>query len=214
MISWAIGGRASEFGRVKLPLPTARQRLEENKDEGKLMSRRVNRTSKLIAALGVFSLMMGLSIPKVSAEVITFSDAQYSGRYGCVVSSDHDFFTAVVKYNPDGAGGYLVGIMIASLNNFALYNTAAPAGQFCTYFLDTAASAYSIDSTGAGFETLSWLPSVTNNGACLPTVAWTDETAIVLRNLTEGLGRNTISSDFTSNNLLDEDLSGHGTCLK
>jgi hypothetical protein len=178
------------------------------------MSRRVNRTSKLIAALGVFSLMMGLSIPKVSAEVITFSDAQYSGRYGCVVSSDHDFFTAVVKYNPDGAGGYLVGIMIASLNNFALYNTAAPAGQFCTYFLDTAASAYSIDSTGAGFETLSWLPSVTNNGACLPTVAWTDETAIVLRNLTEGLGRNTISSDFTSNNLLDEDLSGHGTCLK
>jgi hypothetical protein len=147
--------------------------------------------------------------------VTTFTAAQYSGRYGCTVASNNDIFTGVIKYNPDGAGGYAAtGILIGTINNFAVFNPLAPAGQFCTWFLEPAASVYSIDSTGVGFETLSWTASIANPVGCTPPAlaVFVDQDAIVLRNLTEGGA--SISSDFTDTNLFGLGVNGHGSCLK
>jgi hypothetical protein len=178
------------------------------------MSSSQNRIATLIAALGAFGFMTALWVPRASAQVTSFSDSNYTGRYGCEISFDEDFFTAVYKYNPNGAGGYANGTLIGSLNNFAVYNDAAPASQFCTYFLETAASAYSVDSTGIGSETLSWTPSVANNAACPG--AFIDETFIALRNITNAIGAS-IHADIADRNLFGIDPpgdAGHGICVQ
>jgi len=203
---------------VNLPLPAARKCAEEKKDEGKGMSTYQNRTAKLIAALGILGLMMVCSVPKVSAQVTTFSDANYSGRYGCELSFDEDFFTAVYKYNPDGAGGYANGTMIGSLNNFVTpYDNTNPAGQFCTFFLETAASAYSVAANGIGNEILLWTPSIANPAGC-PIFGFIDETFIALRNITSGPPAGaSIRAEVADRNLFGIDPlgdAGHGSCLK
>jgi hypothetical protein len=169
----------------------------------------------VIAALGVFGFMNTLWALRASAQD-TFSDANYSGRYGCEISFDEDFFTAVYKYNPNGAGGYANGTLIGSLNNFAVFDNTAPASQFCTYFLKTAPSVYSIDSTGVGSETLSWTPSVTNNLACPG--AFTDETFIVLHNISQNDQNGaSIRAEVADRNFFGIDPggnAGHGTCVK
>jgi len=69
------GRRTSGSGQVNLPLPVVWRCREENKDEGKNMSKNENRRSKLITALGLVGLMLGLSAPMVSAQVATFTSA-------------------------------------------------------------------------------------------------------------------------------------------
>jgi len=168
------------------------------------MSRNGNRILKLIAALGVFGLMMAFSVARVSA----FSDANFKGSYACSDSSDADFFTAVFQYTPDGAGGYSTGTLVASLDPFFPFNPSAPASQFCTYFLQTAASAYSIDTTGLGFETLSWTPSVANNPLCPGTFINESQTALG-NELKSGIAS---TAEYSDDNLLDIGDPGHGTC--
>jgi hypothetical protein len=185
------------------------------KDEGKRMSRHGNRISKLIAALGVFALVMALAVPRVGAQVTTFSTANYTGPYACTIASDFDFFTAVIQYSPDGAGGYTTGTLVASSSAFdgIGFDQATPASNYCTWFLEPSASAYSIDSTGLGFETLSWTPSVANNVNCVG--AFTDEDAIALRNLTNPTA--SIRAEVADGNLFgfgaSDDFAGHGSCL-
>jgi hypothetical protein len=202
------------FSRVDLPLPATRQCPEGNKDEGKRMSRNQNRISKVIAAVGLLGLLVGLSAPRVSAqtnEVVAFSNAVYAGRYACTTASDDDFFTAVIKYNPNGSGAYSDGILIASLNAFAPFGTATPSASFCTYALDLAASSYSIGTDGTGFESLSWVAATTNNGAC--PASFIDQTSIALRNITDTTGAIT-RAEFATADLLGRDEPGHGFCLK
>jgi hypothetical protein len=201
--------RWGECGRVNLPLPVD---AGDKRDKGKRMFRNGNRLSKLIAVVGVVSLMMALLVSRASAQVTTFSNKNYNGSYACRDASDFDFFTAVFQYTPNGAGGYTTGTLVATLNNFTGFDSAAPAAQFCTFLLQTAASAYSIDTTGLGFETLTWLPSAGNNAACFPAAFFVNQTQIALRNLTSSNGA-TIRAEFSDDNLLDEDDPGHGTCV-
>jgi hypothetical protein len=154
--------------------------------------------------------MMALLISRASAQVTSFSNKNYSGSYSCRDASFDDFFTAVFQYTPDGGGSYTSGTLVATLNGFVAFDTSPPAAQFCTYFLQTAASAYSIDTTGLGFETLTWLPSVANNANCPGT--FVNQTQIALRNLTSSNGA-TSRAEFSDDNFLDLDAPGHGTCL-
>jgi hypothetical protein len=172
----------------------------------------------LMAAVGAFGLTMALAVPRVSAQVTTFSTKNYSGNYGCTLKTTLDAISAVIQYHPDGNGGYTSGTLVASLQDFLVaYNPAAPAGQFCTYFLQTGASAYSIDSTGVGFETLSWAPSVANPAGCGPAAGtFIDQDAIVLRNITTPVA--SIRAETADANLFDRGTAappnvGHGSCL-
>jgi hypothetical protein len=203
------------FSRVDLPLPANRQRPEENEDEGKRMSRNRNRISKVIGAMGLLGMLVGLSAPRVSAEsnpVISFSDAVYTGRYVCTTASRFDQFTAVIKYNPNGGGAYSAGTLIASLEPFDLdTDVQPPSMDFCTYFLDRAASSYTVGTDGTGFETLSWLTSPTNPTACPG--SFIDQTSLALRDNTDITGA-VLRAEISSANLLGQGSAGLGFCLK
>jgi hypothetical protein len=167
---------------------------------------------KLIGALGVVGLVMSLGAPRSGAEVSSFSSAIYSNRYVCQLTSDFDFFTAVQKYNPNGAGGYTAGTLIGALNAFDT-DTVGQSG-FCQYTLDTTSSFYTIDGHGLGFEKLVWTAAASNDAAC-PSggASFTDLTAIAVRNVTNINGQ-IIEAEVASNNLLDQGEAGHGYCLK
>jgi len=203
------------FSRVDLPLPATRQCPEGNKDEGKHMSRNQNRISKVITAVGLLGMLVGLSAPRVSAEVTdqvtAFSNKVYVGRYGCTTASDDDFFTAFIKYNPNGSGAYSAGTLIAALTAFTTFVPGAASMQFCTYTLDPAASSYSIGTDGTGFESLSWVAATPPTPGC--PASFIDETSIALRNITDITGAVT-RAEFASANLLGQDEAGHGACLK
>jgi len=177
------------------------------------MSRNEYHISKLITALGVAGLMLGLFAPRVSAQP-PFSNAQYTGRYACSSASDDNFFTAVIKYNPNGNGAYSAGTLVASLEPFdADVDITPPSGDFCFYTLDIPASSYTIGTDGSGFEELVWAPVTTpaNPSGC-PS-SFEDQTAIALRNMLDTTGA-TIRAEFSSANLLGQDEPGHGLCLK
>jgi hypothetical protein len=180
------------------------------------MLRNGNPISKLIAALAVFGLTMALVAPNVSAQVTSFSTKNYNGSYSCRYAAFADFDTAVSQYSPNGSGGYTTGTLVATLNIYLPFAATPPASAFCTYFLQTGESAYSIDTTGVGFETLSWAASVTNNAACPP--SWIDQDQIALRNLTTSNGA-TIRAEVADDDLLPITpadvfpFPGHGTCL-
>jgi len=175
------------------------------------MSRKKNSISKLIAALGVLGLVIGLSAPKASAQAphaeATLSAANYTGRYVCRSASDGDFFTAVTKYNPNGAGRYTAGTLIASDDAFI----GGSASAFCTYTLSTVQSLFTINGHGLGFEKLVWIASSTNPVSCPPN--FIDNTAIALRNLINN-NMAVVEADFSSGNLLAQGKAGHGYCLK
>jgi len=203
--------------RVNLSLPGAQRSRQISEDEGKRMSRNGNRISKLIVALGVFGLSTVVWVPRMSAEVTTFSVKNYNGSYACRYASSDDFFTAVSQYTPNGAGGYTTGTLVETINNFDGFDEAAPASQFCTFFLQPSASFYSIDTTGLGFEELSWIPSVANDPVlCFPTAFFIDQDQIALRNLTSSNGA-TIRAEVSDDNLLGTgtlfSTPGHGTCV-
>jgi hypothetical protein len=169
---------------------------------------------KLIGALGVVGLVMSLGAPRSGAEVSSFSAAIYSNRYVCALTTDFDFQTAVAKYNPNGAGGYTAGTLIASLNGFD--TDAAGQSGFCQYSLDTTSSFYTIDGHGLGFEKLVWTAAASNDTACPdsnPAASFTDLTAIAVRNVTNANGQ-IIEAEVSSDNLLDQGEAGHGYCLK
>lgn len=179
------------------------------------MSKNENRRSKLITALGLVGLMLGLSAPMVSAQVITFSNANYVGRYVCTDAGSHDIFTAVIKYNPNGSGAYSAGTLVAALASYEPFGTAIPSASFCNYTLDIAASSYTIAADGTGFEVLVWVPpsvAPLNDPLCPGT--FTDQTAIGLRNMQDATGIAVIRAEFASANSLNVNDAGHGTCLK
>jgi len=176
------------------------------------MSKNENRRSKLITALGLVGLMLGLSAPMVSAQVVTFSNANYAGRYACTNANHNDNQTAVIRYIPNGFGAYLGGTLTADLTFFAPFGTASPSMSFCDYTLDLAASSYNIAADGTGFEQLVWTAAITNNGAC--PLSFEDQTAIGLRNMQDASGIAVIRAEFASANLLNGNEGGHGTCLK
>jgi len=177
------------------------------------MSRNQNRRSKVIAALAAFGLMIGLGAPRASAQ---FANMFYSGRYACTSVSDDNLFTAIYKYNPNGAGAYNGGTLVAALNQFDAafpFPVVSTTGDFCTYTLNLAASSYIINPDGDGFEQLVWVAptSPPNPGACPG--SFTDQTALGLRNDLNVLGQ-TIRADFASDDLFGDDEPGAGHCLK
>ena len=186
---------------------------EREQDKGNTMSRKLNRKSKIMIGLATFGLLVGLNAPRVSA----LDASNYKGRYGCGVASDEDatlgdFFTAIIRYRPNGSGAYDAGTLVASLTAFATpFPVVSTTGDYCKYALDVAASSYSISSQGTGFEVLSWTASSTNPAAC--PASFIDETAIGLRNDLNAAGQ-TARAEFVSVNLLGEDEAGHGTCYK
>jgi len=182
------------------------------------MSRNENHLSKLITTVGVVGLAISLCAPKVRAGVSSFSNANYTGRYACSAATtatgttNGDFITAVIKYNPNGSGAYSAGTLIAALND-VVTGPVSPSAAFCIFNLDVAASSYTINPDGTGFESLTWTPESATNPPGCPTTAFLDETAIALRNIIATDG-STIRAEFSSANLLGEDEGGHGYCLK
>lgn len=161
-----------------------------------------NRRSPVISAIGFLGLMMSLTASTVSAQ---FSNANYTGRYTCNEASILDFYTAVIRYTPNGAGGYTDGVLIASLEPFA-----SPTMLFCTYLLQPVSN-YAIDTTGVGFEMLTWGAAVGNNALC--PASFVDETATALRSILNANGAS-IRAEFASANLLNSFFPGHGTCVQ
>lgn len=179
------------------------------------MSKNENRRSKLITALGLVGLMLGLSAPMVSAQVVTFSNLNYVGRYACTDAGRSDSLTAVIKYNPNGFGAYSAGTLIASLEPFdGDADVLPPSMDFCFYTLDTAASSYNIAADGTGFEQLVWTAAATNPGPGICPPNFTDQTAIGLRNMEDATGVAVIRAEFASANSILANDAGHGTCLK
>ena len=184
------------------------------------MSRSKNRLVALVAAVGIFGFAMGAWAPVVNAQVSSFSPAIYSGRYICNVTSNADFFTAVIKYNPLGNGKYHAGTLLATANAFG-DGTPGQSG-FCRYSLNTVASTYTVTGQGIGFETLVWNVISGNDpscpcGATTPITgsctSFTDQTTLGVRNLTNANGI-TVSAEIASVNLLDQGEPGRGYCLK
>lgn len=177
------------------------------------MSRRKNSIAKLIATLGVLGLVSGLSAPNASAAPVvphaeaTLSTTNYENRYVCRSASGDDHFTAVTKYNPDGAGKYTAGTLMASDQAFP----GGSASVFCSYSLDTRGSFYTINGHGTGFEKLVWAAAATNSRSCPG--SFIDNTAIALRNLINN-NASVVEADFTDGNLLGQGKAGHGYCLK
>jgi hypothetical protein len=176
------------------------------------MSTRKHRISKLVAALGGVGLLLGLSVPRAGAELSTFSAANFSGRYVCTEASDDDFFTAVIKYGPNGGGAYAAGTLVAAENDFVSPFVSSPSMAFCTYTLDTTGSSYNITSTGFGFEQLVWTLTSTNPN-CTGPASFVDQHIIILRN-TPNAANQVQRADFSSVNNLGETDAGHGTCVK
>jgi hypothetical protein len=169
------------------------------------MSRSKNRLVALVAAVGIFGFAMGAWVPVVNA----FTPAIYSGRYSCNVTSNEDFFTAVIKYNPLGNGKYHAGSLIATANAFG-DGTAGQSG-FCRYSLNTVASQYTVTGQGIGFENLAWTAVAGNDASC--PASFVDQTTLAVRNLTNANGI-TVSAEIASVNLLDQGEPGRGYCLK
>jgi hypothetical protein len=175
------------------------------------MSIRKHRISKLIVALGGVGLLLGLSVPKAGAELNSFSAKNYDGRYICTEASQDDFFTAVIKYGPNGGGAYMSGTLVGAENNFLFPPVDIPALAFCSYSLNLAASSYSINADGSGTEQLVWVQSPVN--ANCPIGSFTDQHFLLLRN-TPNAANQVQRSDFSSVNLFDQADAGHGTCYK
>jgi hypothetical protein len=53
-----------------------------------------------------------------SAPHKSFTDADFGRQSFCAPESDSDFFTAVIKYTPNGRGAYTGGILVGSLDAF------------------------------------------------------------------------------------------------
>jgi hypothetical protein len=187
------------------------------------MSRKDKAVSKLIASLGVFSLVIGFCAPDVSAVANnpavpagSFSAANYSGRYGCVESTgpaigvaagnQGEFASAVMKIKPNGSGGYNATSTL-SANDSAFGGSGT---SFCSYTLTTG-SFYTISGDGTGFEKLIWAASSSNEAIC--PASFTDLRAIALRNLINVNGVS-IDGEFSSVNFLGQISAGHGYCLK
>lgn len=175
------------------------------------MSIRKHRIAKLVAAVGGVGLLIGLSVPRAGAELSTFSSKNYSGRYVCTEASDDDFFTAVIKYGPNGGGAYTAGTLIGAENNFLFPPTDIPALAFCPYDLNLAASSYTISADGHGFEQLVWSQTPVNPNC--PITTFIDQHIIALRN-TPNAQDQVQRADFASVNLFDQADAGHGTCVK
>ena len=173
------------------------------------MSRSKNRLVALVAAVGIFGFAMGAWVPVVNAQVSSFSTAIYSGRYICNVTANEDFYTAVIKYNPQGNGRYHAGTLTASANAFG-DDTAGQSG-FCTYNLNTVGSNYNVTGQGIGFERLVWTADAGNDTTCPG--SFVDQTTLGVRNVTNANGI-TVSAEISSVNLLGNDEPGRGYCLK
>jgi hypothetical protein len=184
----------------------------------KLMPKNKNSTFKLIISLGLVGLVMCFCAPRASAQdgpaavpAGEFTNAIYSGRYVCNVSGNKQgvgtsFYSAVIKYNPNGGGGFSgTGTLRAADDAFGGSGTA-----FCTYTLDPT-SAYAISSKGTGVETLVWDASSGNESICPP--SFRDLRAIALRNRLNNNGK-TIDAEVSSTNLLGQATAGRGYCLK
>jgi len=163
--------------------------------------------AKLAILLGACGLLVAFGNTAANAQVSSFSTANYDNRYVCTNAADADFFTAVIKYNPNGAGGYTAGTLVASSDAFL---GGAP-DTFCNYTLNTTTSAYTISGQGLGFEKLVWTAASSNAAVC--PASFVDNTAIALRNLTNSNGI-VVDAEFSSGNLLGQLESGHGYCLK
>ena len=184
----------------------------------KLMLKQKNSMFKLIISLGLVGLAMCFCTPRASAQdgpaavpAGQFTNAIYSGRYVCNVSSNDQgvgtaFFTAVIKYNPNGGGGFSgTGTLKAADDAFGGSGSA-----FCTYTLDPTSS-YAINSKGTGVETLVWDASSGNESIC--PLSFRDLRAIALRNRLNNNGV-TIDSEVSSTNLLGQATAGRGFCQK
>jgi hypothetical protein len=175
-----------------------------------------NSRVKAVSIVGACGLLIAVGGRPATAQVSSFSPANYNGRYVCTNASDFDFYTAVIKYNPNGQGGYTAGTMVANDDAFLFGDPT----KFCSYTLNTASSFYTLDGHGLGFEKLVWTGAGSNDASCPcagntcnGTSSFTDQTAIALRNLTNSNGV-VIDAEFSSGNLLDQLSSGHGYCLK
>ena len=143
-----------------------------------------------------------------------FSDANYANRYVCNVTGGGNEWTAVMKINPNGKGGYTAGTLVGSISEFAAFDPAAtPPSNFCSYSLAPPGSGYGIDSQGDGTEILSWTLNAGQNASC--PASFVMNTAIELRN-TVNANNIVARTVITSGNLLGQSPfdPGYGYCFK
>jgi hypothetical protein len=130
----------------------------------------------------------------------------------CTEASGDDFFTAVIRYGPNGGGAFNSGDLVAAENNFSFPPVDPLPLAFCFYSLNLPASNYSVSTDGHGFQQLFWTQNTPNNPNC-PVLTFLDQSIIALRNSPDVNG-DVNRADFSSVNNLDQNEAGHGTCFK
>jgi hypothetical protein len=183
------------------------------------MSKRKWAAAKLFAVLGGAGLAIGICAPRVSiAQPPPFTAANYANRYECNVTSDENFYTAVMLLYPNGAGTYTNGTLVAAGGRFFAFDPAMPPeANTCSYSLILPSSAYVVSANGFTTEVLSWMADAANNAACpvstppLGSFVMSNTTALRANVTAAGVVQN---EQITSGNLLDFPFPGYGQCLK
>lgn len=74
------------------------------------MSENHNHRLKVVAAVAVFGLTIGLLASRADAQLL-LTNANYAGRYVCQATGDaaNNTYTEVIRYGPNGGGAYNSG---------------------------------------------------------------------------------------------------------
>jgi len=189
------------------------------------MSKRRWVAAKLFAVLGGAGLALGICVPRASAaNPPPFSNSNYDNRYICNVTSDENFFTAVIRVTPNGNGTYTDGTLVTPLDSFGVvpFNPAdTPEDNSCSYGLVAPSSSYVVSANGLTVEVQTWKASPGNDPSCpdspLGTFVMSNE--IVLRANVNANGK-VQNASISSGNLLDQGVifvtedPGDGFCFK
>jgi hypothetical protein len=188
------------------------------------MRKRQRQAPKLFALMGGAGLALGICVSSAHAAppIPPFTNANYAERYACNLTSfdsttvPPEFFSAIIKINPDGAGGYTgTGVLKAAataINGVDFDDTLPPRENFCFYTQDNAGSSYSIGAGGIGTEVLSWIAVAGNNASCPGDFVMSN--TIVLKAGAMTSDNLATGTQTTSNNLMNDGVAGQGYCSK
>jgi hypothetical protein len=185
------------------------------------MSTKQGVASKLCVVLGGIGLVVGVGLPRASAQAPapgeTYTNANYNNRYECTELSTNAAglpVSAVIRLVANGVGGYDSGNLYAP-NPVKEDITQGTDTNFCTYTLITTQSGYALSSKGVGAENLAWTFANGDKTTCPgATGGFTMRTSTVVEQGSRTSENVVTRVEATTGNLLGFGNSGSGECFK